>query len=89
MDTKMKTSKSGFAWPLVVALGGFLLGFTTLYGQTLENKSMRVDISAKGSIKIIYDISGKHDYKLETDFFTVVTDREASEVTKGTEFSYD
>ena len=85
----MKPVKSSFAWQFVIALGGFLFGFTTLCGQTLENKSMRIDISATGSIKTIYDVSGKHDYKLETDFFTVVTDREASEVTKGTEFSYD
>ena len=75
-DKSIKTEKSGFALPFVFALVGFLFAFTTLCGQTLENRSMRIDISATGTIKSIYDISGKHDYKLESDFFTIVTDRD-------------
>src|SRR6187399_2751832 len=71
----LKTVKSSCAWRFVIAWGAFLFGFTTMCGQTLENRSMRIDISARGSIKTILDVSGKHEYKLETDFFTVVTDR--------------
>lgn len=61
---------------ILIAFCGFIFGFSSLSGESLENSSVKIAISDNGQIQSIHDRRLDHTYRIHRDFFTIAADRD-------------